>query len=150
MPVPRIDTSDPNWKRQAEVTKNCDACGVPLWLIRSRVSDKLIPYTEAGISHFEDCPNASDFSRNGKLHKCKVATCGEQIPKTRAFCIWHWRKVEPATQEALTSSYRSRNREAYLAALKAAVEQASPKKKAEKPKEPEQQRLFGASGYGVD
>ncbi len=154
MPAPRIDTTIEGWKRQAEFQRACKACGADLYFIRSRESDKLIPYTEAGISHFEDCPNASDFSKSSDLHKCAIGTCGEQIPKSRAFCIWHWRKVEPATQEALTGAYRAKNRQVYLAALKLAVEQASPKKKAEPKKEkPAQGGLFGdhrSTVYGVD
>ena len=56
MPAPRIDTTVPGWQRQAEFQRPCKLCGAQIYFIRSHQSDKLIPYTEAGISHFEDCP----------------------------------------------------------------------------------------------
>jgi hypothetical protein len=64
MPAPPIDTTVPGWQRQAEFQRPCKKCGAQLFFIRSKQSDKLIPYTESGISHFLDCPFADDFSKS--------------------------------------------------------------------------------------
>jgi hypothetical protein len=84
MPAPRIDTSVPNWKQQAEFQRPCKKCGAPLYFVRSKQTDKHIPYTEAGISHFEDCPFANDFSRSAQPANSATATNLVAPPPTPA------------------------------------------------------------------
>lgn len=90
MPAPPIDTSYPGWQRQAEFQRPCKRCGAKLYFVRSRQTDKLIPYTESGISHFEDCPYADEFSK-GSTATRPVNACMPPPPPP---------KPKPAPQQA--------------------------------------------------
>ena len=41
----------------AAFRRPCRFCQAPLWFIRREATGKFVPYTEAGVNHFIDCPN---------------------------------------------------------------------------------------------
>ena len=43
----------------------CRKCNALLAMVKHS-NGKIAPYTMAGINHFIDCPNASDFQRKGR------------------------------------------------------------------------------------
>ena len=49
-------------KHAAHEIRPCKACAATLYFVRTNLG-VVIPYSEAGISHFIDCPNADQFSR---------------------------------------------------------------------------------------
>lgn len=154
----QLDTSRPDWRRQATGKGNCRACGEEvLWCSFEDHQGHEIkrPYNyEDGQSHFTTCtaPRVFKESSAAQLHKCAVSTCGDQIPKGKLMCIWHWRKVNAETQAEVIRTWQDGDRRAWAAAARKATDQAEPRKaKAPKP-EQKQTALFDGSAqtYGVD
>lgn len=83
MPAPRLDTSVPGWQRQAEFQRACRRCGAQLYFVRSRQTDRLIPYTDSGISHFEDCPFADEFSKKTSNQPANASTTPPPPPQPK-------------------------------------------------------------------
>lgn len=57
-----------------------------------------------------------------KLHACSAPGCMAMIPAKMLMCLSHWRQVSPELRRAVSDSYHSGSRSAYLAARKAAIE----------------------------
>lgn len=54
-------------KNCAVEARPCRACGATLYMV-VHANGKKAPYTEAGVNHFIDCPQAGRFRRNGGGH----------------------------------------------------------------------------------
>lgn len=42
----------------------CKGCGATIWWVHHPKTGKGAPYTERGLNHFGDCPNAQNFRKD--------------------------------------------------------------------------------------
>lgn len=61
----------------AQLRRPCKRCGVTLYFVRHSTGN-LVPYTEEGINHFLNCPQASEFRQGG--HESKQAAMFDTAP----------------------------------------------------------------------
>lgn len=58
---------------------------------------------------------------SGDTHECPGPACKQRVARNKLACPRHWGQVPPDLQSAVYRAYRSGDRAAHVAAMKAAI-----------------------------